>query len=308
MTIPILIDCDPGQDDALALLAAWGSPELAVAAVTTVGGNATARQGAGNALGLAAFAGAGTAVAVGRDRDDAFRAMPRSIVHGPTGIEGMTLPAAAAAPDPRPAVEVILAALRATPGLTICALGPLTNIAAALAADRRAFDRLGRLIVMGGSTGRGNRTPAAEFNVWVDPEAAAAVLAAGLPVTLVGLNLTYEVLAPEGLEERLAALPNAAGPAAAGILAVFGRRYRAFRGLPRPAVHDLLVVAEAAMPGIVVTVDANVVVETDGTYTRGATVVDLHRVTGRPANAAVAVDIDRERLWSWFEAAVARLP
>jgi len=306
--LPLFVDCDPGQDDALALLLAWGSGRFDLKAITTVGGNCSAAQAARNARGLCVLAGhPDTPVYQGLDRDTAFGSMPRSYVHGPTGIEGFDLPGGGD-PHPGDAVDAMLSALRTTPGLILCALGPLTNVAEAIRRDRRAFDSVGRVAIMGGGTERGNRTPAAEFNIWVDPEAADVVFSAGLSIELVGLNTTYKALAPESFCETIAAIPNRAGPAVAGLLESYARRYKARLGLQRPAVHDVVVVADLVEPGLVSYVRSNVVVELSGSYTRGATVVDLKGVTDRAPNMNVATDLDTARLWSLIEAALRRLP
>jgi inosine-uridine nucleoside N-ribohydrolase len=306
---PIVVDCDPGQDDALALLLAWGSDRIDLRAVTTVGGNCSARQGARNALGLRLLAGRPeTPIAVGLDCDRAFGDLPRSFVHGPKGIEGFDLPDGGEPPDDVDGVELLLEHVRATPGLILCALGPLTNVAEALGRDRAAFDHIRRIAIMGGSTERGNRTPSAEFNIWVDPEAADTVLSSGLPISMVGLNTTYRALIPPEVIAEIAAMPNAAGPAVAGLLESYGRRYKARFGFATPPVHDLLVTAELVDPGMIAFARANVVVELEGRFTRGATVVDLKSVTGRPANIDIAVGVDTTRLWGCFIQALRSLP
>lgn len=277
--------------------------------MTTVGGNCSARQGARNALGLRLLAGRPeTPVAVGLDCDRAFGDLPRSFVHGPKGIEGFDLPDGGEPPDNVDGVELLLEHVRATPGLIVCALGPLTNVAEALRRDRAAFDHIQRIAIMGGSTERGNRTPSAEFNIWVDPEAANAVLSSSLPISLIGLNTTYQALIPPEVIAEIAAMPNTAGPAVAGLLESYGRRYKARFGFATPPVHDLLVTAELDDPGLVAFVRANVVVELEGHFTRGATVVDLRLVTGRPANIDVAVGVDTTRLWGCFIQALRSLP
>lgn len=305
---PLLIDCDPGQDDALAILLAWGSAAVDLRAIVTVGGNCSAAQGARNALGLAALVGRKLPIAMGLDREDAFAAQPRSHVHGPRGIEGFALPDGGEPDTGLDGVELILEHCRSTPGLVIAALGPLTSIAEAFRRDPAAFATVERIAIMGGSTLRGNRTPAAEFNIWVDPEAADAVFRSGLPLSLIGLNTTHQALIPDATIEALAAIGNVTGKAVAGLLRSYQARYKARYGFASPPAHDMLVLADLVDPGVITFQRSNVAIELAGSYTRGATVIDLFDVTGRPHNAEVAVGVDTERLWSLFVAAVARLP
>ena len=199
---------------------------------------------------------------------------------------------------------VILAADRP---VTLVATGPLTNVAALLLAHPEAAGRLGEIVVMGGSTERGNVTPYAEFNVAVDPEAADIVLGSGLPVTMCGLNVTHQALATRDVLDRIAALGTPLAGICVELLTFFAGSYRRVFGFDAPPLHDPVAVARVIDPTVVTTVEANVAVELTGTHTRGATVVDLHGVTGRPPNARVAIGLDAGRFWDLVVAAVAAL-
>jgi purine nucleosidase/pyrimidine-specific ribonucleoside hydrolase len=218
-------------------------------------------------------------------------------VHGESALDGAELPAPTVALDPRPAHAVIAACAEAAAPLTLIATGPLTNVAVALAEAPALAGTLREIVWMGGSTERGNVTPAAEFNAAVDPEAADRVLASGVPFTMVGLNLTHQALATPPVVRRLRAVGGALGDAIAGWLAFFAGAYQRAQGFPAPPVHDPCAVALVADPGVIRCVDAFVAVELEGRWTRGATVVDLRGSLGRPANARVALELDVERFW-----------
>jgi purine nucleosidase/pyrimidine-specific ribonucleoside hydrolase len=200
--------------------------------------------------------------------------------------------------------QVILGADRP---VTLVATGPLTNVAALLLAHPEAADGLREIVLMGGSTERGNVTPYAEFNVHVDPEAADIVVRSGLPVTMCGLNVTHQALATGEVLERIEALGTPLARICVELLTFFAGSYRRVFGFEAPPLHDPVAVARVIDPTVVTVTDANVAVELTGTYTRGATVVDLHQVTGRPANARVAVGLDVDRFWDLMVTAVADL-
>ena len=191
--------------------------------------------------------------------------------------------------------------------MTLIPIGPLTNIAELLERHPDLTDRIGRIVLMGGSTGRGNVTPAAEFNIFVDPEAADRVFTSGIDVTMVGLNLTHQAGVTAEVVARLEALDTDLARIVVGWLTYFGDTYLQRFGLKAPPLHDPCAVALVIDPGVISCVDAFVGIETDGRYTRGATVVDLHGRLGRPANAQVAMELDTERFWQLVIAAVQRL-
>jgi purine nucleosidase len=307
MAIPCVLDCDPGHDDAIAILLAAAHPGLDLRAITTVGGNAPLEAVTLNARRVCTLAGIrDVPVAAGAEGPSDRALETAADVHGESGLDGPELPAPDVPLDGRPALELIGDVLsQADEPVTLFATGPLTNVAAAL--ERVEHERIREIVWMGGSTERGNRTPYAEFNAWVDPPAAAAVLASGVPFTMVGLNLTHQARATAAVVARMRALGTPLGDTVAGWFEFFGATYRSLFGADAPPVHDPCAVALVAEPGVVRCVDAFMAVETDGRWTRGATVVDLRGRYGREPNARIAIELDVERFWGTVAAAVERL-
>jgi purine nucleosidase len=313
MPRPILIDTDPGQDDAVAILLALASPEeLSVQAITTVAGNVPGRLTALNARKIAALAGrADIPVFAGCDAPLVRPLVTAEHVHGRTGLDGSDLPEPAQALQAEHAVDAIIRLSRAAaPGtLTICPLGPLTNIAAALikAPDIAAHWR--EIVLMGGAYFEvGNITPAAEFNIYVDPEAAARVLACGAAITLLPLDATHRLLVTPARMEAFRALGNAAGQAIADMLSFsesFDLKKYGWGGAP---IHDPAVIAWLLAPHLFSGRRINVMVETDSALTRGMTVADYWRVTDRPANALFLREADAEGFFALLTERLARLP
>jgi len=297
MAIPVIIDTDPGIDDALALMLAVASPELDLRAVTTVGGNTGLAHTTENALRLLHLLGRDDVpVAAGADvplvrRDSA----PDPSTHGEDGFGGVRLDPAPRGADPRSAVQVMVDVIEGSAeAVTLIALGPLTNVAVLVAAFPDVAARLERIVLMGGGARViGNMTPAAEFNIWYDPEAAARVFAAGVPVTMVGLDVTHQALtAPEDWDGL-----RGGGPVAEAVLAMvefYTAYYLAVAGTTSTAQHDSLAVAAVVQPGLVTTRSLHVDVECAGALTRGMTVVDVDDVAKAAPNADVALEVDAD--------------
>lgn len=298
--VPVVLDCDPGHDDVFAILLAAAHPAIDLRAITTVAGNGPLAKVTSNALRVCALAGIDVPVAAGLSQPGTGNA---AAVHGVSALDGADLPEPADLLADVDAVTLTERLLDDGP-LTIVATGPLTNVAALL---RRRPDLRPRVVFMGGSCGRGNWTPLAEFNIWADPEAADVVLSGGLDVTMCGLDVTHHALATPDVVERLRAMRTTVAGTAADLLRFFASTYDEVFGMPDPPVHDPVAVAAVAEPGLLRIVDAPVAVELAGTHTRGATVVDLHGVTGKPANARVALDLDRARFWEVLLGAIERL-
>ena len=313
MGTPVLLDCDPGHDDAVAIWLAAASPAIDLLGITTVAGNQTLPKTTLNARRIATVAGiTSVPVAAGRAEplhgplNGPLRTAPG--IHGETGLDGSAFGEPTVPVEPVGAVEFMRRVILATDRpVTLVATGPLTNVAALLLAHPDVSARLHEIVVMGGSTERGNVTPYAEFNVHVDPEAADIVLRSGLPVTMCGLNVTHQALATGDVLDRIAALGTPLARICVELLTFFAASYRRVFGFDAPPLHDPVAVARVIDPAVVTTVAANVAVELAGTHTRGATVVDLDEVTGRPPNARVAVSLDADRFWELIVAAVAAL-
>ncbi|MEW6522906.1 MAG: nucleoside hydrolase [Bacillota bacterium] len=303
MPRPVIIDCDPGHDDAIALLLAFASP-LDVRAVTVVAGNQTLPKTLSNTLRVLSFAGIQTEVAAGADRPLVRELVVAPQVHGESGLDGPVLPPPAYGPSPRPAWEVIAHTVRTSPRpVTLIPTGPLTNVALALllAPDIRA--NLEGITLMGGAAYEGNWTPAAEFNILVDPEAARIVFDCGVPITMVGLDVTHraqvypeDVLRLRGMGRRVATM-------VAELLEFYGKYHVKF-GFAGSPLHDPCAVAAVLEPGLVTTRHLRVDIETRGEFTTGRTVVDFYGVTQRPPNAHVGLDIDRARFMEMLFAAM----
>ena len=293
MAVPLLIDCDPGHDDAMALLLALASPEVELLGVSAVAGNQTLERTTANALRVLEFVDRGDIpVAAGAPRPLVRELHVAADVHGETGLDGPDLPPPSGAPVPEHAVEFLARRLREAPApVTLVPIGPLTNIALLLAEHPEAAAKLERIVLMGGAIGLGNVTPAAEFNVWVDPEAAARVLHSGLDVTIVGLDVTHKALLGAERVERLRA-SGRTGTMVAELHAFYSAFHLRVYGDPATPVHDAMAVAHVIRPGLLTTEHRNVEIDCASELCRGRTVVDLLRKTGRPPNAHVATDVD----------------
>jgi inosine-uridine nucleoside N-ribohydrolase len=290
----VLIDCDPGHDDAMALLLALASPELEPLGVSTVHGNQTLERTTANALRVLEFAGSDLAVAAGADRPLLREPAVAAEVHGETGLDGPDLPPPASAPVADHAVDFLAERLRASASpVTLVPTGPLTNVALLLATHPEAAERIERIVLMGGAIAEGNVTPAAEFNIWVDPEAAARVFASGLDVTMIGLDVTHRALMTAEHAERLRAAGRV-GAMVAELWEFYSRFHRRIYNLGGTPVHDAMAVAHVIRGDLVQTRHVNVEVDCASELCRGRTVVDVWRRTGRAPNADVGVDVEAD--------------
>ena len=293
MITPVLIDCDPGHDDAIALLLALASPELELLGVTTVCGNQTLEKTTANAIRVLEFAGrSDVAVAAGADRPLVRERFVASYVHGETGLDGPALPPPRGEPVGLHASDFVAERLEAAgEPVTLVPTGPLTNVALFLARYPELGDRIARIVLMGGAIAKGNVTPAAEFNIWADPEAAHRVFASGLDVTMIGLDVTHRALLAAGHAERLRT-SGRTGTMVAELLDFYSVFHRETYGWPGSPVHDAVAVAYTFRPDLVETVHCGVRVDTGGELSRGRTYVDRWRRATWEPNANVGVDID----------------
>jgi inosine-uridine nucleoside N-ribohydrolase len=295
VSTPILLDCDPGHDDAIALLLALASPELDLLGVTTVAGNQTLEKTTANALRVLEVVGRGDVqVAAGADRPLARELFIAAYVHGETGMDGPALPEPRGAPVEEHAVDFLAERILGSDRpVTLVPVGPLTNVALLLARYPEAAENLERIVLMGGAIAEGNVTPAAEFNIYVDPEAAWRVFRSGLPVTMIGLDVTHSALMLDSHAERL----RGAGPVGrfvAELYDFFVAYHLRTYGVEGAPIHDAVAVAQVLRPGIVETLPRHVEVDCESQLCRGRTVVDLWHRTGKEPNADVGVGIDAE--------------
>jgi purine nucleosidase len=309
MATRIILDCDPGIDDALAIAFAHGHPGIELVGITSVAGNVGLAKTTANALAVCEFIGAGgTPVTAGCDGPLVRPAIDAREVHGDSGLGGASLPPPVSEAAPGHAIDYIIDTIGAAPGeITLVATGPLTNIALAVKREPRLPGWVRDFVIMGGSSGRGNVTPAAEYNIWADPEAAAAVFRAGWTVTMLGLDVTLRTGATAAVLERMRDLGRLGNDLLLPALA----QYMSVSEPGGPPVHDVCAVAWVAQPDVFGLVPARVQVETAGQLTAGMTVTDFGvgaagladggLAGGGPAdgggNARVAMRIDVDRFW-----------
>jgi purine nucleosidase len=310
VTRRIILDCDPGHDDAMAILLAHGCPEIDLAAITTVAGNHTLDLTTLDALRICTLAGIkGVPVAAGCAAPLIRPLLTAPEIHGVSGLEGHRWGEPAVRPVPEHAVDVIVELVMSAPGeITLVPTGPLTNIAMAVRREPRVVERAREVVLMGGAYTRGNVTPAAEFNIYVDPEAAAIVFDAGWPVTMIGLEVTHMAGATEQVLARIGALGTPVASAVVGMLEFLREQVLRETGIGTPHLHDACSVARVARPELVSCLEARVDVELAGRYTAGMTVTDFREREGVRFNASVGTGLDVEGFWDLFVDALERVP
>lgn len=315
----IILDCDPGHDDAVAILLAAGSPDIELLGLSTVGGNHTIDKVTRNAQIVSTIAGlSDIPVYRGATRPLVAEVVTAEDIHGDSGmdVEGFDLPEPTVGVEGDHAVQWIVDTLmREEPGtVTLVPTGPLTNIALAVRMEPRIVERVREVVLMGGAYGTGNYSASAEFNIAVDPEAAAIVFGESWPVVMVGLDLTHQALATPEVEARFAELGTQAGDFVVALFNAFRNNYKDAQGFDNPPVHDPCAVAYVIDPSVVETVKVPVAVELAGPLTRGRTVADFRSTGGAAADAgqpdcttSLATKLDVERFWDMVVDAVAVL-
>lgn len=305
----IILDCDPGQDDAVAILLALASPEeLELIAITTVAGNVPLVRTSANARRVVDFAGGDVPVYAGAAKPLLRPLATAEHVHGATGLDGSELPPPRRPLAPGHASRAIVDLVRGRPpkSVTLVATGPLTNVALALALAPDLGERLEAIVLMGGAIGLGNVTPAAEFNMFVDPHAAAMVFTAGVPIVMFPLDVTWQVRVTAERLARIAAIGTPLARAVAGMLAFYrGRGTR--EDAPRGALHDPCTIAWLVEPRLFSGRPCAVEVETASPTALGRTLVDWFGVTDRPPNATVMREADAYGFFALLEKRLARL-
>lgn len=297
MALPIILDCDPGHDDAIALVLALASPELELKAVTSSAGNQTPDKTLRNVLRMLTLLKRSDIPVAG----GAIKPLMRDLiiadnVHGESGLDGPALPEPDFAPQDCTAVELMANVLReSTEPVTLVSTGPQTNVALLLNSHPELHAKIARIVIMGGAMGLGNWTPAAEFNIFVDPEAAEIVFQSGIPVVMAGLDVTHQAQIMAEDIERFRRIGNPVATTVAELLDFFMEYHKTekwgFQGAP---LHDPCTIAWLLKPEIFTTVERWVGVETQGKYTQGMTVVDYYFLTGNRPNTTVMTNINRE--------------
>jgi pyrimidine-specific ribonucleoside hydrolase len=309
VSIPVIIDCDPGHDDAIALLLAVASPELEVLGVTTVAGNTTLDKTTRNALTVLELAGrADIPVAAGASVPLSRELVVAEYVHGTSGLDGPVLPEPSGSPVDQPASAFMAGLIRSSPEpVTLIPTGPLTNIAQLFRDHPDVIDRVRAITFMGGAAEIGNITPNAEFNIYVDPEAADEVINCGSPVTMIGLEVTHQALFGER-EADLLRGRNRASQFVAELLDFFVANHPRTYSTPGAPVHDVVAVAQVIDPTLVTTERCGVRIDTGDGLGRGRTVVDRWHVTDWVPNLDVGFGLDRESFSKLLFERLATLP
>lgn len=312
--LPLIIDSDPGLDDALAIGLAVARPELNLLAVTTVGGNADVRHCTENALRLlSVFGRPDIPVAEGAAGPLTGEVVRATAIHGEGGIGRTVLPPSAAAARPEGAIELMAQLLRRSPvPVVIAPIGPLTNIALLLRTHPELAQRIAHLSIMGGSIGEGNTTVSAEFNIYADPEAADVVFRSGIPITMMGLDVTHQATLDAAASARLKGAGGASARIAAELVGFAIERVGQWYGGTTTAIHDAVAVAHLAIPDLVSVAAYNVRVDTGSGPARGRTVCEglsfRQARAGLAPNAEVGIRIDGRRFEDILVDAFARLP
>ncbi|HYT34361.1 MAG TPA: nucleoside hydrolase [Ktedonobacteraceae bacterium] len=295
----IILDCDPGHDDAIAILLAAHHPEIELLAITTVAGNQSLEKTTHNALKVCSLANIRD-VPVARGMEQPLVRPPRYApdIHGESGMDGPDIPEPDIDAVAQHGVDLLIDLLLKSEGdVTLVPTGPLTNIAAAMRREPAVLPKIKAISLMGGAIGVGNRMPAAEFNIWADPEAAAIVFGCGRPITMSPLEVTHQAVATDEVTGRLRAAHGTVADFAADLLIFFGDTYRNVFGFPAPPVHDPCAVAAVIDPFILQAHAMHVEIETTGEWTTGRTVCDVYGVLGKPTNARVGYALDVPRFW-----------
>ena len=298
MPTPIILDCDPGHDDALAMILASCNPAIDLRGITTVSGNGAIDKVTLNARRVATLAKINVPIAEGAGKSILGAFESATDIHGESALDGANLPEPKVPLEAMHAVDLMAKLIKGSEEeMTIVATGPLTNVALFLKMYPELRNRIKEIVFMGGSASRGNRTPYAEFNIWMDPEAADVVLRSGIPTTMCGLDVTHQALVTKEVFARIEALGTPLATTVIGVLKFFAKTYDEVFEMPDPPLHDPVAVALLMDRNVVRSKFTNVQVELNGVLTRGATVVDIYNREGFAPNCTVALDLDAQKFW-----------
>ncbi|GAB3941208.1 nucleoside hydrolase [Corynebacterium tapiri] len=308
MARPIILDCDPGHDDAVALLLAAGNPNIELLGVTTIGGNHVLDKVTRNAQVVATIAGITAPIFAGCSRPLIRDVVVADDIHGDSGMDvDFSLPEPTAKVESTHAVDFIIDTVMSRDDVTLVPTGPLTNIALAVRKEPRIVERVREVVLMGGGYHTGNITPVAEFNTWVDPEAAHIVFNESWPITMVGLDLTHQALATPEVEAKISRVGTTPAAFTVALFDEFRNNYRDAQGFDNPPVHDPCAVAYVADPEVLSTRRTPIDVELSGKLTAGMTVADLRAPAPESCRSQVAVDLDYDRFWGLVVDALERI-
>lgn len=299
----IILDCDPGHDDAVAMLMAGRHPAVELLGITTVRGNQSIEKTTNNALNVCQWLGIDVPVCHGLSNPIVRTARPvEDRLHGESGLDGPTFPPLTMTQDPRHAVDFIIeTVLASAQPITLVATGPISNIGMAIRREPGILDNIEEIVLMGGSYQHGNVTPAAEFNVWADAEAAYVVFTCGRPVAMMGLDITRKVLCYPAIVDRMAKNGNRASQLFCDLMAFFNKTQKQVFGWEGGPLHDPTCLAYLIDPDCIKAEPMYTEIDISGGPSQGRTNCDIFHLSGKPHNSKVAVDIDVERFWDIVE-------
>lgn len=303
----IILDCDPGHDDAVAIMLAANSPQLELLGVTTVAGNQTLENTRRNACNVLQWLGRNVPVYAGCDRPLVRAQQIAADIHGKTGLDGPVFPERTKFPEDEHAVQYLIRTLMASDGdIIMVTTGPMTNLAMALRLEPRIAEKIRRIVLMGGSYQNGNVTPAAEFNIYADAEAAHICFTAGRPITMVGLDVTRKVLCYPAVVDRMERVGTRASRLFVELMRFFCKTQKEVYGMKGGPLHDPLTIASLIDPALLTTRPMNVRIELRSSDSYGRTNCDYYGYLGLPVTANVAVDVDVPRFWDIVEECLRR--
>lgn len=298
----IILDCDPGHDDAVAILLAAKHPAIDLLGITVVAGNQTLEKTALNALRVAEWLGVDVPVYPGCGQPMIREKMVAGDIHGESGLDGPVFPPLRGDLEEEHAVSYIIRTLLDSDGdITVVTTGPMTNLAMAMRLEPAIIPMIRRIVLMGGSYTNGNVTPAAEFNIIADADAAHVCFTSGRPITMVGLDVTRKVLCYPEIVERMAKVDNKASRLFVDLMAHFCKTQKEIFGWEGGPLHDPVTIASIIDPTVLTTKPMNAQVDIRSTASYGRTNCDFFGYLGLPANADVAIDIDVEKFWNIIE-------
>ena len=303
----IILDCDPGHDDAIALMMAAKHPSLELLGVTIVAGNQTLEKTLVNGLNVCQKLGLSVPVYAGMKRPIMRQQIVAADIHGESGLDGPVFDPLTKKPEPEHAVSYLIRTLMASEGdITLVAVGPLSNVAVAIRMEPGIVSKIREIVLMGGAYGTGNVTPSAEFNIYADPEAARVVFTSGVPIVMMGLDLTNQTVCTADVIERMRNTGNRAGALFADIMSFTLKTQAEVYGLAGGPVHDATCIGYLIDPGCITTMDLYVEIDVNEGPCYGRTVCDELGITGKTPNAKVGTKIDTPRFWDRVEECIRR--
>ena len=300
----IVLDCDPGHDDAVAILLAGKNPNLNLLGISVVAGNQTIEKTARNALNVATFLGINVPIAIGCEFPMVRERVICAAIHGESGLDGFEFPNYGDKFDKRHGVQLLIDSVMNNDKVTIVATGPLTNVAMAIKMEPRILKRLDEIVIMGGSVDNGNTSPAAEFNIMCDPEAAHVVFSSGVTVRMVGLNVTRKVIVTPEVVDRMEKINNKASDMFVKLMRVFNENQRKTFGVAAGPLHDPATIASIIDKDLIKWQKMNVVIDISHGPSYGRTNCDIFDYLHAPHNAYVAMDIDVNKYWDIIEESI----